>query len=184
MLSPSKALKLYYLATFLIGAGLTVPLAHWVITDDVGIRGAALSILSINVLFIMIMPMVMDYFESRYFKARFIALEELAQDNPDLKAVLDEQCARLALPGLKLAIIEGDQSPLFSYGLWRNNPRLFLSSKAMSGESIAREMAPSIEAELSRFARQDHTLVFLMFAGFQVMLQNLIVWMINTKMIG
>ena len=89
MLSPSKALKLYYLATFLIGAGLTVPLAHWVITDDVGIRGAALSILSINVLFIMIMPMVMDYFESRYFKARFIALEELAQDNPDLKAVLD-----------------------------------------------------------------------------------------------
>ena len=36
-----------------------------------------------------------------------------------------------------------------------------------------------VTAELTRFANQDHTLVFLLFAGFQVMVQNLLVYFMS-----
>ncbi len=71
MIRPSKVLRIYYLTTFVIGLGLTVPVAHCVRTDDVGARGAALLILSWNILFVMILPLILDWAESRYFKARF-----------------------------------------------------------------------------------------------------------------
>ncbi|HMY53248.1 MAG TPA: hypothetical protein PK671_09865 [Candidatus Obscuribacter sp.] len=176
---PSRALRLYYGATFSLGLLLTVPLAHWVRADDVGMRGAAILILSVNVLFVMILPLVMDWAESRYFKARFLAMEDVAKDNPELATLLTNQCEKLSLPGLKLAVVdEGNQEELFSYGLWRNNPRLILSNQFLKG-SIEKEVAPSVEAELTRFANQDHTLVFLLFAGFQVMVQNLLVYFMS-----
>jgi hypothetical protein len=63
--------------------------------------------------------------------------------------------------------------------LWRNNPRLIVSNTLLQ-ESAGKTIAPSIEAELSRFASQDHTLVFFIFAGIQVMVQNLLIYMMNT----
>ncbi|MBN8661230.1 MAG: hypothetical protein LCH63_00085 [Candidatus Melainabacteria bacterium] len=176
-MKPSRALKLYYSITFVLGLLLTVPLAHWVRTDDVGMRGAAIMILSLNVLFIMIMPLVIDWAESRYFKARFLALEEVAKDNPELANMLESQCQKLALPGLKLAVVD-DGSEVFSYGLWRNNPRLIMSATHLQ-KTAEKDIAPSVEAELTRFANQDHTLMFLLFAAFQVMVQNLLVYLMG-----
>ena len=184
MIRPSKVLRLYYLTTFLIGLGLTVPVAHAVRTDDVGARGAALLILSWNVIFVMILPHILDWAERRYFKARFLALEEVAKDNPELAEMLKVQCDKLALPGLKLAVVDNTDDVLFSYGLWRNNPRLFVSNEIFNKLTVQREIAPSIEAELTRFASQDHTLIFLMFAGFQLMAQNLLLFAYSTYHIG
>lgn len=176
---PSRALQFYYGITFTVGLIMTLPMAYWVRTDELGARGAAILILSLNVLFVMVLPLVMDWAESKYFRARFVALEEVAQNNPELAMMLSSQCEKLALPGLKLAVVDQTNSDeLFSYGLWRNNPRLFISNKVLQA-AADKEFAPSIEAELTRFANQDHTLVFLMFAGFQVMAQNLLVYLMG-----
>ena len=184
MIRPSKVLRIYYLTTFIIGLGLTVPVAHCVRTDDVGARGAALLILSWNVLFVMILPLILDWAESRYFKARFLALEEVAKDNPELAAMLKAQCDKLSLPNLKLAVVDNSDGELFSYGLWRNNPRLIVSTEVLTKHSMQRDIAPSIEAELTRFASQDHTLIFLMFAGFQLMAQNMLLFAYSTYHLG
>lgn len=178
MVTPSKVLKLYYAATFAVGLLLTLPVSHFIKTDDVGVKGAAILILSWNVLFVMILPLVMDWAERRYFKARFMALEEVAKDNPELAAMLTSQCEKLALPGLKLAVVEDSDAAVCSYGLWRNNPRLVVSVNLLKDSKAT---IPSIEAELTRFASQDHTLVFFLFAVVQVMVQNLIIYLTNTQ---
>ena len=98
-----------------------------------------------------------------------MALEEVAKSNPELAQLLQSQCDKLALPNLKLAVIDNANSELFSYGLWGNSPRLIVSNQLLAEHSMEKEIAPSIETELTRFASQDHTLTFLMFAGFQVM---------------
>lgn len=179
MVTPSRVLKLYYAITFTVGLLLTLPVSHFIKTDDVGVRGAAILILSWNVLFVMILPLIMDWAERHYFKARFLALEEVAKDNPELAAMLSSQCEKLALPGLKLAVVEDSDGAVCSYGLWRNNPRLIVSNRLLQ-EAAGKTIAPSIEAELTRFASQDHTLVFFIFAVVQVMVQNLLIYLMNT----
>lgn len=169
-MSPSRVLKLYYGTTFLIGLVLQIFLVHWISTKEIGIRSAAIITLSLNVLFIMLLPLVLDWAEMRYFKARFLGLEEIAQTNPSLAASLEEQCKRLSIPKLRLAIVESASEELFSYGLWRINPRLVLSQSILAQEDQIR-MLPSIEAELARFASQDRTLVFLMFTVIQEIVQ-------------
>jgi Zn-dependent protease with chaperone function len=172
-MSPSKVLNFYYALAFAIGTVLSIFLAHWVETKDIGVRGAAVLNLSINVFFIMVLPLVLDWAERRYFKARFLLLEELAFTNPELATVLQEQCSRLAIPNLRLAIVHSANLELFSYGLWRNNPRLIVSDSFLTPEEQAR-IIPSIEAELARFATQDRTMIFLMFAALQEIIQLLI----------
>jgi hypothetical protein len=117
----------------------------------------------------MILPLVMDWAERRYFKVRFMALEEVAKTNPELASVISEQCKRLAIPGLRFAVVDTPSTELFSYGLWRHNPRLVVPGAFLAGDSKT-TMIPSVEAELSRFANQDHTFVFLLFTITQVIL--------------
>jgi hypothetical protein len=88
----------------------------------------------------------------------------------------------LALPGLRLAVVDDSVDEMFSYGLWRNNPRLIVSNNVLNAQA-QKSLAPSIEAELTRFASQDNTLIFLMFAGFQVMVQNIIVYLLQSHII-
>jgi len=166
---PSQVLKFYYVITFTLGTLLTVPLANLVHTGDVGPRGAALMALCWNALFVMILPLVMDWGERRYFKARFIALEEVAQTNPELANVISEQCKKLSIPGLRFAVVDSASTEMFSYGLWRHNPRLVVNDTFLSSDTKTM-VIPSVEAELSRFATQDHTFVFLLFTIMQVML--------------
>jgi Zn-dependent protease with chaperone function len=145
---------------------MTVPVAHWVQIHEVGARGGSIMTLCWNVLFIMILPLVMDWGERRYFKARFVALEEVAQTNPELANVISEQCRKLSIPGLRFAVIDTPSEELFSYGLWRTNPRLVVPGSYLSQPQPT--VIPSVEAELSRFASQDHTVVFLLFTIIQV----------------
>ncbi len=58
---PVQVLKAYYLATFVLGTLLTIPVAHLVQIQEVGARGASLMTLCWNVLFIMVLPLVMDW---------------------------------------------------------------------------------------------------------------------------
>jgi hypothetical protein len=161
-MSPSRVLKLYYVVSFALGILLTLFLSHCVSTKDIGPRGAAVIILSFNVFLIMILPLALDWAERRYFKARFLALEDMRKTSPELATVLEQQCKRFAIPKLRLAIIESPTDELFSYGLWRLNPRLILSNSLLTEEKRLSSI-PSIEAELARFASQDLTLIFLMF---------------------
>jgi len=166
---PSRVLKIYYASSFAAGVVLTLFLTHWVATKDVGPRGAAIITACLNVLLIMLLPLVLDWAERKYFKARFVVLEEVARTNPELASILQSQCQRLALPNLKLAIVESPSKELFSYGMWRNNPRLVVSDSFLNVEQVNR-MIPSIEAELTRFANQDMPLIFLMFGIVEEML--------------
>lgn len=171
---PSRILKIYYLATFFIGVVLTYPVAHWVQSSELGARGAAIMTLCWNVLFVMLLPLVMDWAESRYFKARFVQLEEVAKTNPELAQVIADQCEKLAIPGLRFAVIDSSVEGVFSYGLWKSNPRVVIPGTFLTDSDKARTI-PSIEAELSRFATQDHTLLFVFFTVVQIILQHLLI---------
>ncbi|HEY9677399.1 MAG TPA: hypothetical protein V6C76_05295 [Drouetiella sp.] len=171
---PSRILKVYYSATFAAGLLFTIPVAQAVQHNEIGARGAAILTLCWNVLFIMLMPFIMDWAESRYFKARFVQLEEVAKENPELAEVITKQCEELSIPGFRFAVVESNTEELFSYGLWRSNPRMVLSTSFLTNDQKARTI-PSVEAELTRFATQDNTFVFLVFTVLQVMLQHLLI---------
>lgn len=173
-LKPSTVLGIYYLTTFVIGAGLAIPVARCVVIGEIGARGSAILTLCWNVLFVMLLPMVLDWAERRYFKARFVALEEIAKTNPELALTIGEHCKKLSLPGLRLAVVDTACDELFSYGLWRTNPRLIIPDALLTQTEKAQAL-PSIEAELSRFASQDHTLVFLIFTAIQCIIQQLLI---------
>jgi len=170
---PSQVLTIYYVITFAIGVLLTIPTALWVAENEVGARGAAIMTLCWNVLFTMILPLVLDWSERTHCKARFVELEEVAATNPELAAAITEQCKKLSLPGLRLAVVDTPTDEVFSYGIWGNNPRLILPDNLLkSGEKTV--VMPSIEAELTRFASQDHTTVFLLYTVLQILLQHVL----------
>lgn len=186
---PSRALRYYYTVTFILGLMLTVPLAQWVRVREVGPGGAVMLTFSLNVFFVMILPLVLDWAERRYFKARFLAVEELAKDNPELALLLSSQCEKLHLPGLKLAVVDDsnnnvESGEVFSYGLWRNNPRLILSNQMLKEGALEKSLAPSLEAELTRFANQDHTLIFILYSVFQLMLVVLLVHLMGQSAVN
>ncbi len=172
----SRILKIYYGVTFLIGLVLTVPLAYLVKIDEIGGKGAAVLILSWNALFVLLLPMILDWAESRYLQARFVAVEEVAKTNPELAQLISEQCEKLSIPGLRFAVVESETAndELFAYGLWRANPRLVVPGSVLANTEKSK-LLPSVEAELNRFASQDHTLLFILFAIVQVIVQNIIV---------
>ncbi len=170
----SRILKIYYGVTFLIGIVLTLPLAYFVNIDEIGGKGAAVLILSWNALFVLLLPMILDWAESRYLRARFVAVEEVAKTNPELAQLISEQCEKLSIPGLRFAVVETSSEELFAYGLWRANPRLVVPGSILANTEKSK-LLPSVEAELNRFASQDHTLLFILFAIVQVIVQNIIV---------
>lgn len=176
-MSPTKILKFYYVATLLMGLAMTVPVSHWVKLNELGTRGAFGLILCWNVFCLMILPLVVDWAERSYLKARFVALQDIAQDNPELAAVITAQCERLSISSLKLAVVDTPTEEVFSYGLWRANPRLIVPGAMLRPENQAKAI-PSVEAELARFIkRDDNTTIFLIFAGFEAMLLVLLVWL-------
>lgn len=173
-MTPSRILKTYYAVTFIVGALLTIPLAFLVHTTEVGSRGAAIMTLSWNILFVMLLPIIMDISERMYFKARFMQLEEIATNNPELAAVINEKCKTLHIAGCRFAVVDSPDTEVFSYGLWRNNPRLVVPELMLSKEG--QSAIPSVEKELMRFSKTEPTLIFFGFALAQVALQHL--WML------
>jgi hypothetical protein len=170
---PSRILKIYYAVTLAVGIILTIPLAHWVQIQEVGVRGGIIMTLCWNVLFVMLLPMVMDWGERHYFKARFMQIEEIASSNPELAAVIKEQCQKLHIPGCRFAVVSSTNAELFSYGVWGRNPRLVVSESLLSPEEKSK-IIPSIEAELNRFSRTEPTIVYVGFAFLQLAVQFLL----------
>jgi hypothetical protein len=169
---PSRVLRVYCAISFTLGLALCTPMVLLMRAGELGGHDAAILTLCWNTLFLMVSPIILDWSERKYFKARFVQLEELAATNPELKAALDEQCAKLHLPGLRLATVDTASTETFTYGLWRQNPRLVVPSSWLnSSSSEERNILPSIEGELSRFASRDLSLVFLLFAIAQFAVQ-------------
>lgn len=176
-MAPSRLLKIYYVATLLMGLIMTVPVAQWVRADELGHRGAFALILCWNVLCLMLLPLVIDWLEQRYLRARFVALQEIARDNPALAEVITKQCEALSINSLKFAVVDTPSEELVSYGLWRSNPRLIVPDAFLKPENQEKAI-PSVEAELARFIkRDDNTVIFLIFAGFEAMFLVMLVWM-------
>jgi hypothetical protein len=176
-LKPSQVLTYYYALTFLLGTVLTVAVAFGVNAGEISPGGAAIMSLSWNVLFIMILPLVLDWSERKHCQARFLELEDIQGSNPELAAVIAEQCRHLSIAGLRLAVVDKGSDELFSYGLWGYNPRLILPQKLLTSQPPA-AVWPSIEAELTRFASQDHTMIFLLFTVLQITLELVLVWLL------
>ncbi|SRR5581483_1184262 len=176
-MSPTRILRLYYLTALIIGLVLTIPVSQLVKLTELGARGAFGLILCWNVLFLMILPLVLDWLERRYLRARFLAINEIAKDNPQLAEVIAKQCERLHIGGLKFAVVDTPSEELLSYGLWRSNPRLIVPDALLKPENQDKAI-PSVEAELARFTRRDDsTVIFLMFAAIQAMLLVFLVWL-------
>jgi hypothetical protein len=112
---------------------------------------------------------LLDWSEQKYLKARFLELEDIAKENPELKAYLDNQCAKLHVESIKLAVVDSTVDEPFSYGLWRYNPRLIVPKSALSAAEVTKAI-PSIEVELSKFARQGVTLTYFTFTIVQTIL--------------
>ena len=176
-MTPSRILKIYYAVTFAVGVLLTIPLSFLVQTAEVGGRGAAIMTLSWNILFVMLLPIIMDISERMYYKARFVQLEEVATNNPELAAMINERCKKLHIAGFRFAVIDSPDTEVFSYGLWRNNPRLVVPQLLLSTEQTT--SIPSIEKELVRFSKTEPTLIFFGFAVVQVALQHLLMMVIH-----
>lgn len=138
---------------------------------ELELNASVVLILCLNVLLIMILPLVLDFSERRYFKARFLKLEELAQTNPQLKSVIEEQCQKLSLPGLRVAAVETNATEMLIYGLWHQNPRLVLPASWLQPSSAQNNVLPSIEIELNRFAKREVSFLFLGFFLVQAALQ-------------
>lgn len=172
-MKPNKILRIYLGATLVAGLLFSVVVAYLAKTGEIETHAGAVLPLCWNTLFMLILPLVLDWSEQKYLKARFLELEELARDNPELKAYLDQQCEKLQVESIRLAVVDAPVDEPFSYGLWRYNPRLIVPRSALSAEETARAI-PSIELELSRFARQSVTLTFVTFTVLQVLAQYLL----------
>jgi hypothetical protein len=176
-MSPSRILKMYFIATLVVGLAAMVPVSQWVKLNELGTRGAFGLILCWNVLCLMILPLVIDWAERFYLKARFVAIQDIAKDNPQLAEVISMQCERLSITSLKFAVVDNSSEDLISYGLWRSNPRLIISGDMLKPENQAKAI-PSVEAELARFIkRDDNTVIFAMFAAIQAISLVMLVWL-------
>ncbi len=178
----SKVLRNYYIATFLIGVVMLAPMAYGLKTNEVGMKGAYAVILCFNVLCFLLLPLIMDWTERVYFKARFLALEEVAEKSPQLAKAVSEQCEQLSLNSVKFAVVEAahgetnndfeSNEKLTSYGLWCTNPRVVLTNRLLDPSNL--NAAPSVLAELNRFSKNNTIPVFIAFAAAQSILLYLV----------
>lgn len=173
-MKPSRILRVYLWSSFVLGLLLTVITTVCLKHGDIGPGASLILTLCWNTLLMLILPLVLDWSEQKYLKARFLQLEELAKDNPELKECLERQCQKLSVPAIRLAVVETATEETFSYGLLRYNPRIILPSKLLSIEEKAK-VIPSIENEMSRFARQEVSFYFAAFIVLQLILQQIII---------
>lgn len=166
---PAQVLKFYLLGTFLCGLVLCLPVFALIAHGDIEREAGVLLIFCWNVLCLLVMPLILDWSEQKYCKARFLAMEELAKENPELKAFLDLQCEKLALETLRFAITDIGPGDILSYGLLKHNPRLIVPASFIADIDKTKTI-PSIELELNRFAKQEISLYFLGFAVCQAVL--------------
>jgi hypothetical protein len=172
-MTPPKILRAYLWSSCLLGfllTGLTVFLLN---RGEIGFSAAFLLPVSWNVLFMLILPLVLDWSEQKYLHARFLQLEEVARNNPELKNCLDRQCQKLSVSSIRLAVVDTNGEETFSYGLMRYNPRVIVPASMMTSDEKSRAI-PSIENELNRFARQETSLYFLSFLFSQIALQQIV----------
>jgi hypothetical protein len=173
LMTPSKILRTYIWSSCLLGLGLTALTVMLLNRGDIGLGAAFLLTVSWNVLFMLILPLVLDWSEQKYLHARFLQLEEVARDNPELKTCLELQCRKLAVSSIRLAVVDSAGEETFSYGLLRYNPRVIVPSSMMERQEKS-QVIPSIENELGRFARQETSLYFLAFTFAQIALQQIV----------
>lgn len=169
----SKILRVYLASSCVLGLALTAMTVVYLKQGEIGQSAAFILPFCWNVLFMLILPLVLDWSEQKYLKARFLQLEDVAKDNPELKAYLDQQCQKLAVSNIRVAVVDSAVEETFSYGLLRYNPRIIVPSKLLSDEEKAK-IIPSIENELNKFKKQEVSLYFAAFTFAQLALQQIV----------
>jgi Zn-dependent protease with chaperone function len=172
-MKPNQLLSIYFTSAFFIGIGLSAMLAHLESTKAVGILGGAVLTTCWNVFFLMILPLVQDWAQHNYCRARFIPLEEVKTTNPQLANILQNLSKRFSLGNLKLAIADVKADAPLSYGLLGSNPRLIVPQQMLDNLTTTSE--ESLEDELYHLTQQDHTLMFFMFTALQIIVQQALV---------
>lgn len=176
-MKPSKILQAYLLASCLLGLALTIFTAIWLKQSIIELNAALILPVCWNVLLLLLLPLVLDWSEQKYLNARFLQIEELANDNPELKSYLDIQCEKLSVSQIRVAVVESGADETLSYGLLGNNPRVIVPKSMLSLEEKSK-IIPSIENELNKFARHELSLYFLGFTFFQLLLQQVLLRLI------
>ncbi len=169
---PSRVVRVYLAVSLIIGFIASVPLAMSQHSNELSADSTLMLTLCLNVLLLMLSPIVLDWSERKYFKARFVQLQELAEMNPELKTLLEAQCEKLSLAGLRLAAVETANTETSIYGLFRQNPRLVVPTSWLSS-GVPANVIPTIEGQLNRFATRDFSFYFLGFAVLQIGLQQI-----------
>ncbi len=171
-MTPSRILRTYLWSSCVLGLLFTAVTVYLLHVGEIGFSAGMLLPVSWNVLFMLILPLVLDWSEQKYLNARFLQLEDVAKDNPELKACLEQQCEKLAVSNIRLAVVDSAVEETFSYGLLRYNPRVIMSSSMLGNDKS--KTIPSIENELSRFAKQEVSLYFFAFTFAQIALQQIV----------
>ncbi|MBX9725390.1 MAG: hypothetical protein K2X81_28595 [Candidatus Obscuribacterales bacterium] len=172
-MKPSKILRVYLSSSCVIGLLFTALTVLLLKRAEIGMGAAFILPMCWNVLLMLVLPVVLDWSEQKYLNARFLQLEDVARDNPELKLYLDQQCQKRAVTNIKLAVVDSNGEETFSYGMMRYNPRVILPSSMLSTDDKSR-VIPSIENELDRFARQEISLYFFAFTFIQIALQQIV----------
>lgn len=172
-MKPSKILKTYLSLSCLLGILLTLLTSFLLRLGYIEFTAAFVLPACWNVLFLLVLPLVLDWSEQKYLKARFMQIEELAQENPELKTYLDMQCQKLSVSQIRLAVVESNGEETVSYGLFGSNPRLIVPKSLLSLEEKSK-IIPSIESELNKFARHELSFYFLGFTIAQIFLQQVL----------
>ncbi len=175
-MKPGTVLKVYLAVCFAAGIAMSAWMVTLVRVGEIDGHGAAVLALSWNVFFLLILPLLLDWSECTYFNARFMQLEELAESNPDLKAMLEEHCKTLSIDGLRLAAVDAANADLFSYGFLRQSPRLMVPASWLTGNGDKLSF-PSIEHELHRMAKANLSGAFVVFAMLDVIVEQVLLTM-------
>ncbi len=173
-MQPSRSLNIYLLATFLTGVALSTATVAWVGDGEITAGGAAVLTLTWNVFFLMVLPLVLDWSQRKYFKARALDMKQLSSEHPEIAQAISQECERHSLPGLKMAVVDSVNDEIFSYGLPGVRPRIIISN-GMLESAQERMIIPSIEEEIERSARHDQTTIFLLFAAIQIVGQQALI---------
>src|SRR5579883_3087377 len=112
-MKPSRILRVYLLTSGMIGLLLTVLTIYFLKSGEITPGAALILPVCWNVLLMLILPLVLDWSEQKYLKARFLQLEDVAKENPELKACLEQQCQKLAVSNIRLAVVDSQVDETF-----------------------------------------------------------------------
>ncbi len=114
----------------------------------------------INFILWLISPYLTDFFNKKFYQAKFLSKEEVAQNYPDVYQVVNEVANQYQFPFPKIGIIPDKNPTAFTYGSARFNSRIILT------EGIFHFLQPSeiravVAHELGHIVNRDFVVMII-----------------------